>query len=189
MFFFFSSYLCPDWRNSSLASSSLVTVKSLYCPSWTLHLLYRPPFLYLSCCLNTSFLPLLPTPASILFIPVFEIKHLTWSREEGWWQVKGIYLFISSLARTACSLCLLSLCSHSSDFLEFPFRFAFCRHNLPHFFFFIPFCFFFLLLLFLLPYPSLSRPHRSGCSCGTRQGKSDFVASSRVTSETLLLLL
>lgn len=96
----------------------------------------------------------------------FEIKHLTWSREEGWWQVKGDYLFLPPQARTAlslwwsfpflhalCSLCLLYLFPFVWLDLVF-FQFAFCHHNLPHFclfflFIFIPSVFLFLVSFFL----------------------------------------
>lgn len=161
--------------------------------------------------LNTSFLPLLPAPPSILFIPVFKLNTLLGSREEGWCQVKGDYLFFSPQAQTACSLwwsfttCMhyvLSVFSFSFPICLtwFSFLSIFCHHNLPHFwpgfflFYFHPFCFFSFFYVFLfffffsppIPFPVL--PHRSGCSCGTQQGRSDFVASSQVTSETLLLL-
>lgn len=44
---------------------------------------------------NLSLLRLLPTPPSISHPIFLKWKHLTWSEEEGWWQVKGDYLFIS----------------------------------------------------------------------------------------------
>jgi len=70
---------------------------------------------------------------------------------------------------------------------SFSFQFAFC--NLPPFFvlaLFSSILFLFFSSFVFPPIPSL--PHRSGCSCGTRRGRSGFVASSRATSETLLLL-
>lgn len=88
----------------------------------------------------------------------------------------------------------LSLPIHLTSFSFLSICFFFCHHNLPHFwprfflFCFHPFCYFLSLLFYFSSHSFPFLPHRSGCSCGTRQDKSDFVASSPVTSGTLRLL-
>lgn len=172
---------------------------AVWCTPWTV-----PLFSVFVSSLTTSFLPLFPTPPSILFIPVLKFNTLLDQerRVDDKWRVI-IYLFLPLQAQTACSLWWsFTTCIHytlSVLFLSFPicqtlvvFQFAFYYHNLTSFsdlsfscFIFI-FCVVFFLFFISRPIPFL--PHRSGCNCGTRQDKSDFVVSSRVTSETLLLL-
>lgn len=151
-----------------------------------------------------SFLPL----PSVLFISVLKLNTLLDQerRVDDKWKV--IICFSSLLPRprqlalsgghslpacTTCSLPSLCLLPFVWHYLVF-FYFAFCHHNL------ISELVFFLVLLSSLlfvfcfssfiyppiPFPFL--PHRSGCSCGTQPGRSGFVASSQVISETLLLL-
>lgn len=67
-------------------------------------------------------------------------------------------------------------------FTSFPICFSPTYHN-----FFLCFISVSSVFLFFHPHPP-SCPYRSDCSCGTQQDKSDSVASSQVTSETLLPL-
>lgn len=141
----------------SLRSTQSVCICSVWFSvwGWMMHLLDRPPFLCFSP-QQPSFLPALPTPPSIFFIPVLKLYTLLDQREEGWWQVKGDYWFPPQ-AQIACSLwwsfttCMhhvLSLCRLSifSIRLTLVFiQFTFCCHNL------LIYDLFFILVLFSSP--------------------------------------
>lgn len=134
---------------------------------------------------------------------VLELKTFKQWRVD-WMQVKGDHWFSFLQDQTSCCLwCSFTTCMHNifSVFCSFPicltlfglffFIWFLSWYFFPIFHFFDIFCHFFFFSFFSsLISPSLPfLHHRSGCSCGTRQGRSVFVASSRVTSETLLLQL
>lgn len=142
---------------SFLRSTQSVCICSVWFPvwRWMMHLLDRPPFLCFSP-QQPSFLPALPTPPSIFFIPVLKLNTLLDQREEGWWQVKGDYWFLSPppgpdsllsvvvihylYAPRSLSLCRLSIFSIRLTLVFI--QFTFCCHNL------LIYDLFFILVLF-----------------------------------------
>lgn len=154
-----------------------------------------------------------PSYPSIYFLhSCFEIKHLTWSKRgglmtsEGWLLISlpppgpdsllSVVVIHYLYAPRSLSLCRLSIFSIRLTLVFI--QFTFCCHNLLIYdlFFilvlfssllFVFFCLFFFSSLISPPILFPFLPHRSGCSCGTRRGKSVFVASSQATLETLLL--
>lgn len=113
-----------SWRQNSkfifVTSSNsvfvfLLLVQLLFFSHWTVLFLTHTETAFVhcycdqECCIpldNPPFLCSFPPSTWVFFLSFlpfhllshhrFEIKHLTWSRAEGWWQVKGDYFFLPS---------------------------------------------------------------------------------------------